>query len=121
MRWTHVPLWLWTVSMAGFVFTYLRAGRAWLLWSVVGLRTIVLVLNFVAPLALGLPKAYCSPPRPPRPRRGRVRHAALSSNSAVPTPQPHQARQHEQGDDHDQQQHCRHSAGGERIFVDQPQ
>jgi PAS domain S-box-containing protein len=46
LRWTHVPLWLWVVSMAGFVSTYLRAGRAWLLWSVVGVRTIALVLNF---------------------------------------------------------------------------
>lgn len=47
VRWTHVPLWLWTVSLAGFVCAYLRAGRAWLLWGVVGLRTTVLVLNFV--------------------------------------------------------------------------
>jgi len=47
VRWTHVPLWLWTVSLAGFVCTYLRAGRAWLLWSVVGLRTLGLVLNFL--------------------------------------------------------------------------
>jgi two-component system, LuxR family, sensor kinase FixL len=47
LRWAHVPLWLWMVSLAGFVCVFLRAGRAWLLWSVVGLRTLVLGLNFV--------------------------------------------------------------------------
>lgn len=47
LRWSHVPMWLWTVALAGFVCTYLRAGRAWLLWGVVGLRTVALVLNFV--------------------------------------------------------------------------
>jgi hypothetical protein len=35
------------VSLAGFVCLYLRAGRAWLMWSFVGLRMVALALNFL--------------------------------------------------------------------------
>jgi two-component system sensor kinase FixL len=47
IRWSHVPTWLIILTLAGFVRLYLRAGRAWLLWTVCGLRTIALVLNFL--------------------------------------------------------------------------
>ena len=47
LRWAHVPLWLLLVSLAGFVRLYLRAGRSWLMWSFVGLRTGLLLLNFI--------------------------------------------------------------------------
>src|SRR5205823_9234717 len=47
VRWVHVPTWVLTVSFVAFVRLYLRAGRAWLAWSIYSLRTLVLILNFV--------------------------------------------------------------------------
>jgi two-component system, LuxR family, sensor kinase FixL len=47
MRWAHLPIWVITLSLAGFVRLYLRAGRTWLLWTVCALRTVSLVLNFL--------------------------------------------------------------------------
>ena len=47
LRWTHVPAWVLIVSLVGFVRLYLRAGRLWLAWTVCGLRTLSLILNFV--------------------------------------------------------------------------
>jgi two-component system, LuxR family, sensor kinase FixL len=47
MRWTHLPAWVLVVSLVGFVRLYLRAGRLWLAWIVIGLRTLSLILNFV--------------------------------------------------------------------------
>jgi two-component system sensor kinase FixL len=44
--WTHLPVWLLVVSVVAFMRSYLRAGRPWLAWSVVGARTSALVLNF---------------------------------------------------------------------------
>ncbi len=46
-RWIHVPAWIVIVSLVAFVRLYLRAGRRWLAWAVIGLRTLSLVLNFV--------------------------------------------------------------------------
>jgi two-component system, LuxR family, sensor kinase FixL len=47
VRWAHVPAWLLIVSLVGFVLLYLRAGRLWLAWTVCGVRTLSLILNFV--------------------------------------------------------------------------
>src|SRR5271165_6472778 len=47
VRWTHVPAWVLIVSLVGFVRLYLRAGRLWLAWTVCGVRTLSLILNFV--------------------------------------------------------------------------
>jgi two-component system, LuxR family, sensor kinase FixL len=47
VRWIHVPVWVLIVSFVGFVRLYLHAGRPWLAWSICGLRTLVLILNFV--------------------------------------------------------------------------
>src|SRR6266516_6786429 len=47
VRWIHVPVWVLTLSFVAFVRLYLRAGRPWLAWSIYGLRTLVLILNFV--------------------------------------------------------------------------
>lgn len=47
LRWFHVPGWLMIVTLVGFVRLYLRAGRPWLAWTVCGLRTVSLILNFV--------------------------------------------------------------------------
>src|SRR5262245_31712421 len=52
MRWIHVPVWVLTVSFVAFVRLYLHAGRPWLAWSIYGLRTLVLILNFIFPVSI---------------------------------------------------------------------
>ena len=47
IRWIHVPVWALSLSFVAFVRLYLRAGRRWLAWSIYGVRTLVLVLNFI--------------------------------------------------------------------------
>ncbi|MFZ3376413.1 MAG: PAS domain S-box protein [Chthoniobacterales bacterium] len=47
IRWAHLPVWILVVSVVWFVHLYLRAGRRWLVWTVCGLRTLALVLNFL--------------------------------------------------------------------------
>lgn len=47
VRWIHVPVWVLSISFVAFVRLYLRAGRPWLAWSICGLRTLVLILNFI--------------------------------------------------------------------------
>jgi len=51
-RWVHVPTWVLTVSFVAFVRLYLHAGRMWLAWSIYGLRTLVLILNFIFPISI---------------------------------------------------------------------
>src|SRR5215471_4566928 len=46
MRWIHVPAWVLIVSIVVFVRLYLNAGRRWLAWTVVAVRTLSLLLNF---------------------------------------------------------------------------
>ena len=48
IRWVHMPVWVLTLSFVAFVRLYLRAGRPWLAWSIYGLRTLVLILNFIS-------------------------------------------------------------------------
>ena len=47
LRWAQLPVWALVVSVVIFVRLYLRAGRLWLAWSVCGVRTLALILNFV--------------------------------------------------------------------------
>jgi two-component system sensor kinase FixL len=47
LRWIHVPVWVLIVSFVIFVRLYLQAGRLWLAWSICGLRTLMLILNFI--------------------------------------------------------------------------
>ena len=47
VRWIHVPTWVLIVSFVSFVRLYLHAGRSWLAWTICGLRTVVLILNFI--------------------------------------------------------------------------
>jgi len=47
LRWGHVAVWVLVLSLVGFVRAYLGAGRPWLAWTVCGLRTLALVLNFL--------------------------------------------------------------------------
>src|SRR4029434_6928797 len=46
-RWIHVPAWVLIVSIIAFVRLYLNAGRRWLAWSIVAVRTLSLILNFI--------------------------------------------------------------------------
>jgi PAS domain S-box-containing protein len=55
IRWIHVPVWVLILSFVAFVRLYLRAGRAWLAWSIYGLRTLVLILNFIFPVSINFP------------------------------------------------------------------
>ena len=48
IRWAHVPLFFWLVSITWFVRIYLGAGRLWLAWTISGLRAFSLLLNFLA-------------------------------------------------------------------------
>jgi two-component system, LuxR family, sensor kinase FixL len=52
LRWIHVPTWVLTLSFVAFVRLYLHAGRVWLVWSIYGLRTLVLILNFIFPVSI---------------------------------------------------------------------
>jgi len=47
LRWAAFPVWVVVVSLVVFVRLYLRAGRPWLAWSVCGVRTLALILNFI--------------------------------------------------------------------------
>ena len=47
LRWLHVPAWALLVALVGLVRVYLRAGRPWLAWTFVGLRTFSLLLDFL--------------------------------------------------------------------------
>ena len=47
LRWMHVAGWVMIASTVGFVRLYLNAGRKWLAWAVIGVRTLSLILNFV--------------------------------------------------------------------------
>jgi len=49
VRWFHVPLFFAIVGMVLFVPLHLGTGRAWLAWLVVGMRSVVLVGNFLLP------------------------------------------------------------------------
>jgi two-component system, LuxR family, sensor kinase FixL len=52
VRWIHVPAFVLTLSFVAFVRLYLHAGRAWLAWSIYGVRTLVLILNFIFPVSI---------------------------------------------------------------------
>ena len=47
LRWAQLPVWALVVSLVIFVRLYFRTGRPWLAWSVCGLRTLALIMNFV--------------------------------------------------------------------------
>jgi signal transduction histidine kinase len=47
MRWGHVPMFFWLLSLLWFVSSYLDAGRRWLAWTICALRAL-----FVLPILL---------------------------------------------------------------------
>jgi len=52
LRWFHVPLAWALISVVLFARDYLNAGRTWLMWSIVAMRLLALLLNFVIPVNL---------------------------------------------------------------------
>ena len=53
VRWTQIAVWVFILSVTGFVLLYLRAGRLWLGWTVCALGTFSLALNFLVGQNLG--------------------------------------------------------------------
>jgi len=47
VRWAHVPLFALFVSFVFFVRTYFQAGRSWLGWTTIAVRTVCLVVDVV--------------------------------------------------------------------------
>ncbi|MRR33053.1 hypothetical protein EG834_22595, partial [bacterium] len=47
-RWMHVPIWILVLSLVWFLRLYLSAGRIWMAWTVCGLRTAALIINFAS-------------------------------------------------------------------------
>jgi len=47
LRWMHVSVAVLIVAVVWFIRFYLQAGRLWLAWFITGLRTLVLVPNFL--------------------------------------------------------------------------
>jgi len=45
--WGNLPVWMVIVSLVLFIRLYLRSGRVWLAWTVIGMRTFGLALNGV--------------------------------------------------------------------------
>lgn len=44
----HFPLWVATIGSVLFVRVHMKAGRQWLAWSAIGLRTLVMLTNAVS-------------------------------------------------------------------------
>lgn len=47
LQWYNVMRWLVTLALVGFIHFYLGSGRPWLEWTVCGLRTLSLLVNFI--------------------------------------------------------------------------
>jgi len=47
LSWMQVPTWVIVASLVGFVRFHLRAGRLWLAGTIIGLRSLALLLNFL--------------------------------------------------------------------------
>ena len=47
LSWMQVPTWVIVVSLVGFVRFHLRAGRVWLAGTIIALRSLALLLNFL--------------------------------------------------------------------------
>lgn len=47
LQWYNFMRWLVTLALVGFIHFYLGSGRVWLEWTVCGLRTLSLLVNFI--------------------------------------------------------------------------
>ena len=53
LRWFFAAAWLVSVPLVGFVLLFLKAGRPWLAWTVLGVRTLALIVDLVLSPNLG--------------------------------------------------------------------
>jgi signal transduction histidine kinase len=49
-RWSQIASWGTIVSLATFLHVHLQAGRMWLFWAIVALRTFGMLINFAMPV-----------------------------------------------------------------------
>lgn len=49
VRWCHLPLFFFFCGIVVFVRLHLGTGRLWLMWSILAMRGLILVLNFLHP------------------------------------------------------------------------
>lgn len=49
-RWSQIASWGTIISLATFLHVHLQAGRMWLFWAIVGLRTFGMLINFAMPV-----------------------------------------------------------------------
>lgn len=54
-RWIQLPTWLMIAGLVFFTRTHLKAGRMWLGWTIIGLRTAALVVNFAGTGSITFP------------------------------------------------------------------
>lgn len=47
LQWYNLMRWMVTLALVGFIHYYLGSGRPWLEWTVCGLRTLTLLVNFI--------------------------------------------------------------------------
>lgn len=47
LQWYNLMRWIVTLALVGFIHFYLASGRPWLEWTVCGLRTLSLLVNFL--------------------------------------------------------------------------
>lgn len=47
LQWYNLMRWMVTLALVGFIHFYLGSGRPWLEWTVCGLRTLSLLVNFI--------------------------------------------------------------------------
>ena len=48
VRWLHIPIFFAITGIVLFVWLHFGTGKAWLAWTVIGLRCLILLVNFVA-------------------------------------------------------------------------
>lgn len=46
VRWCHLPIYFATIGVVLFVRLYFGTGRWWLAWTIIAIRTLILVMNF---------------------------------------------------------------------------
>ena len=85
MRWAHVPLFFWLVSITWFVRIYLGAGRRWLAWTICGLRAFYLLLTFLAGTERQLPRDHESAAHPVS---RRIRHGPRRRPQSIDAVRP---------------------------------
>ena len=62
LRWAHVPLAMFVLSIVWFVYFHFDAGRLWLAWAASGVRLLALGLNFVTGVNINFREVFSLDP-----------------------------------------------------------